>query len=227
LDGVPFTWVLESAKNKETSTMIDPQSIMRFIPFSESPYKATPGVAILEVKHLQGDTVLLEGIKTGSAEVIARVNDPSYKSMEARVRIIVVASLLLEPSEAWVVPGTILPLTLWQIKHGKKFEVGLPSSVYVFSVENEKAASYNRASSTVTALEYGDAKISVKDKNWVDELEEHLDALTTKIHVTEPKYLSLSAYPYKHWALVMGNVYEVQVDIYNEENQKLYIGQVS
>lgn len=79
LDGVPFTWLLESAKQKETSTLIDPQSIMRFIPFSESPYKATPGVAALEAKRMQGDTVLLEGIKTGSAEVIVRINDPLYK----------------------------------------------------------------------------------------------------------------------------------------------------
>lgn len=79
LDGVPFTWVLESAKHKETSTSIDPQSIMRFIPFSESPYNAPPGVGNLEAKRMQGDTVLLEGIKTGSAVVIAKVNDPSYK----------------------------------------------------------------------------------------------------------------------------------------------------
>jgi nuclear pore complex protein Nup210 len=77
LDGVPFSWVLESPK--QSSTITDPQSIMRFIPFSESLYKATDGVATLEAKRMQGDTVLLEGIKTGSADVIARVNDPFYK----------------------------------------------------------------------------------------------------------------------------------------------------
>jgi hypothetical protein len=70
---------LESAKHKESSTIIDPQSIMRFIPFSESPYNAAPGIATLEAKRMQGSTILLEGIKTGSAEVIARVNDPMYK----------------------------------------------------------------------------------------------------------------------------------------------------
>jgi len=77
LDGVPFTWLLESPK--QTSTLIDPQSIMRFMPFSESLYEAPKGIATLEEKRMQGDTVLVEGIKTGSAEVIARVNDPLYK----------------------------------------------------------------------------------------------------------------------------------------------------
>lgn len=138
-----------------------------------------------------------------------------------------VASLLLEPSEAYVIPGTILPVTLWQIKHGKKFQIRLPSSVYIFSVENEDAISYDRTSSQLTALNYGEAKINVMDKNWIDELEEHSEALTAKIHVTEPKYLSLSVFPYKNWALVMGNVYEVQVDVYNVENQKIFVGDVS
>jgi nuclear pore complex protein Nup210 len=137
-----------------------------------------------------------------------------------------VASLLLEPSEVWIVPGTILPLTLFQIKHGKKYEIKLPSSVYIFSVENEQAATYDRATSTVTALDYGEAKINVMDKNWVDELEEYSEALTAKIHVTEPKYLSLSVYPYKNWAVVMGNVYEVQVDVFNADNQKIFVGDV-
>lgn len=137
-----------------------------------------------------------------------------------------VASLLLEPHEVWIAPGSTLPLKLFQIKHGKKYEVRLPSSVYTFNVANPEAASYDRETSTIKGLEYGTAVINVMDKNWVDELEEHSEALTAKIHVTEPKYLSLSVLPYKNWALVMGNEYEVVVDVFNFENQKIFVGDV-
>lgn len=74
-----MSWVLESPKKRESAVALDPSSIMRFIPFAESSYKVSPGVRALEERHQQGETVLLEGIKTGSANVIARINEQPYK----------------------------------------------------------------------------------------------------------------------------------------------------
>jgi nuclear pore complex protein Nup210 len=146
---------------------------------------------------------------------------------DARVRIVVVASLHLDPHDAYVVPGTVLPLKLWQMKHGKKFEIKLPSSVYAFDVENSTVATYDSKKSEVTALEYGETAIKVTDKNCLDELEEQPEALTARIYVREPKYLSLTILPYKNWAIVLGQSYEIQVDVFDAKNQKIYVGEVS
>ncbi|CAL8098880.1 unnamed protein product [Orchesella dallaii] len=223
LDGIPFIWALESFK--ETSTLIDPQSIMRFMPFSESPYKAPPGVAALEAKRQQGDSVLVEGIKTGSAVVVSRINDPLYRSIDSRVRIVVVANLILEPNEAIVVPGTVVPLKLIQIKHGQKVEIKLPSSVYEFEVTNNSVIDYDPKVSEIRALAYGESKILVKDKNCVDGLEdEQPESLTSRIYVREPKFLSLHVMPYRNWALTINQPYEIHVEVYDAENQKITLG---
>jgi len=140
---------------------------------------------------------------------------------------VVVASLHLEPREAFVVPGTILPLQLWQMKHGKKFEIRLPSSIYEFEVENSTVATYDNDKSELTALNYGETTVKVTDKNCQDELEEQSQELIARIYVREPKYLSLTIFPHKNWALVLGQVYEVQVDVYDSSNQKILVKDVS
>lgn len=78
MEGVALKWWLES-HTTEASASTDPLSIMRFIPFSESFYEASPALAALEAKRLQGSQVLVEGLKTGSANVFAKISDHQYK----------------------------------------------------------------------------------------------------------------------------------------------------
>jgi nuclear pore complex protein Nup210 len=78
LEGIPFKWWLETP-TAETSSVTDPQSIMRFLPFSESLYNAPASISTLEERRLQGSQVLVEGLKTGSANVFAKIQDPVYK----------------------------------------------------------------------------------------------------------------------------------------------------
>ena len=47
--------------------------------YAESHYTAPPYVAALEKRGLQGDIILVEGIRTGSAKVSTRLKDPQYK----------------------------------------------------------------------------------------------------------------------------------------------------
>jgi len=78
LEGVPFKWWLE-APTAVTSSVTDPQSVMRFLPFSESLYNTPASITALEARRLQGSQVLVEGLKTGSANVFAKIHDPYYK----------------------------------------------------------------------------------------------------------------------------------------------------
>jgi hypothetical protein len=47
-------------------------SCVRFIPWADSPYDTEPSLEQLEKQGLQGNKVLLEGVKTGSAKVSVR-----------------------------------------------------------------------------------------------------------------------------------------------------------
>jgi len=73
LDGVPINWKLRGLKKEEST------SVCRFIPFTQSPYKAPAGVAALETNGLRGSTVLVEGVKTGSAYIIVDLGDTYYQ----------------------------------------------------------------------------------------------------------------------------------------------------
>jgi hypothetical protein len=53
----------------------------RILRFSESDYTMPSHIRYLEGLGLQGDMILAEGIRTGSAKVKARVKDAAYKVM--------------------------------------------------------------------------------------------------------------------------------------------------
>lgn len=63
LDGVVFEWSIVSLKKKKNL------SVLRFMTFKESTYEAHPSITALEDQNKRGYTVLLEGVKTGSAKV--------------------------------------------------------------------------------------------------------------------------------------------------------------
>ncbi len=46
--------------------------MIRFIPWADSPYNTEPILEQLEKQGQQGNKVLLEGVKTGSAKVSVR-----------------------------------------------------------------------------------------------------------------------------------------------------------
>ena len=49
------------------------------MPYSEAQYETPPYISILESRGVQGDSILVEGIHTGSAKVSAKVADLAYK----------------------------------------------------------------------------------------------------------------------------------------------------
>ena len=49
------------------------------MPYSEAQYETPPYIAILESRGFQGDSILVEGIHTGSAKVSAKLADITYK----------------------------------------------------------------------------------------------------------------------------------------------------
>ena len=59
-------------------------SSFRIKRFSDSHYTTPAHIAPLEERGLQGDMILVEGVRTGSAKVSTRLRDPVYKVSYAR-----------------------------------------------------------------------------------------------------------------------------------------------
>lgn len=59
LEGIEFTWTLSSPGS----------TVLRFITFRDSPYETPASVEAFEEMGKQGNMILLEGVKTGSAKV--------------------------------------------------------------------------------------------------------------------------------------------------------------
>jgi len=54
-------------------------AVYRISTFGDSSYDTPPHIEVLEKKGLQGDTILVEGVKTGTAKVQAKLRDSAYK----------------------------------------------------------------------------------------------------------------------------------------------------
>ena len=76
LRGIKFRWTIESGGGTAKGT-----DILRFMTWKDSPYNTEPILEKLESEGFQGNKVLLEGIKTGSAKVSVKLVDSQYSSV--------------------------------------------------------------------------------------------------------------------------------------------------
>lgn len=53
--------------------------LVRIIKFQDSSYDTPKHIEAMESQGLQGDTILVEGFRTGSAKVKVALRDPVYK----------------------------------------------------------------------------------------------------------------------------------------------------
>lgn len=112
LEGIVFTWSVESASNQEEN--------VKFIKFRDSTYALEPTLMALEAKGLQGSKVLLEGVRTGSSKVSVRLASKTYSDVPpAEVTVMVVANLFLVPHSTYVLSGATVDYHAEQMKSNK------------------------------------------------------------------------------------------------------------
>ena len=125
LDGIKFRWTIESGGGTGRGT-----DILRFMSWQDSPYNTVPILEKLESQGFQGNKVLLEGIKTGSAKVSVKLVDAQHSSVSPAVEpLMVVANLFLVPGSASLLPCASLEYEANQFKSNKLVPV---SHEYVF-----------------------------------------------------------------------------------------------
>lgn len=111
MQGVEFEWTLSNPEN----------TVLRFITFRDSPYETPPSIQAFEEIGKQGHIVLLEGVKTGSAKVSVHLPHFEYKRLEPiEVSLMVIANLIIEPSDIYILRGDVVHYKIIQVIYNKK-----------------------------------------------------------------------------------------------------------
>ena len=147
LKGIKFRWSIASGGAAKTD-------ILRFMSWRASPYNTEPILEELEGQGSQGNKVLLEGVKTGSAKVSVRLGDPRYSGVPAATEpLLVVANLFLLPPVAHLLPCSSLPYSASQFRANRLLPVPLPSPHHHLQLPGE-LGSVQEGTALLTAARY-------------------------------------------------------------------------
>ncbi|XP_061397212.1 nuclear pore membrane glycoprotein 210 [Musca vetustissima] len=226
LEGVEFNWVISSL-NKDSK---DWSSALRFLTFTESPYHEVPkALEKFEAQGLKGYMVLLEGINTGTAKVTVNLPYPEYGYVQPIVVYInVLANIILEPSDVYVLPGDTVNFRILQLKAGKLQEISL-NNQYFLEIEDNNIASMKGVSAT--GLKAGTTMVVLRDRNVPNDgsiagdSEAMKNAVpSARLTVAHPKKLGLSLLPHNNWITVEGEKHEIAVDLFTHDDHKITLG---
>ncbi|XP_049546523.1 nuclear pore membrane glycoprotein 210 [Anopheles darlingi] len=234
LEGIEFQWQIASHRSHETRVTGDESSwsqVLRFLTFSESKFHGVPRpIEKLEVAGVQGYMVLLEGINTGSARVTARLPHTEYAHVApVDVNIMVLANLILNPSDVYILPGDTIEFKVLQLKQGKLHEIALNSQYYL-EIEDETFASIG--GNVAKGLQVGRTFVLLRDRNVPHEdakqSGEDANAKATlpraSITVVDPKKLTINLLPYYNWVTVEGESHEIALNLYTADDHQITLG---
>lgn len=239
LEGVEFNWVISSL-NEDNKDWFP---ALRFLTFTESAYHEVPeALEKFEAQGLRGYMVLLEGINTGTAKVFISLSIlyfifnililfvfkvtvdlpyPEYRRVQPlQVYINVLANIILEPSDVFILPGDSINFRILQLKMGRLQEISL-NNQYFLEIDDLNVASIKGA--TATGLKLGRTMVILRDRNVPNDssfgVGDELAKTTVpsaRITVASPKKLGLSLLPYNNWLTVEGEKHEIAVDLYTQ-----------
>ncbi|KAK3103291.1 hypothetical protein FSP39_018237 [Pinctada imbricata] len=217
LAGMEFKWSLLPDTTAEQNEISE---ILRIIKFTESHYTTPRHIRHLENKGTQGDAILVEGMRTGSAIVRAKARDYAYKDVAApQVRIMVVANLMIVPAEAHVLKYADIKYKVQLLKHSSIIEIAMPSNQFSLEVQDGQICSLEAKTSIATAKELGSTEIVLNDKNLK---QDSLIKPSAMLYVVSASYLGFVVLPHKKWVLETGREYVVKIDVYDKDSHRIY-----
>lgn len=121
LEGVEFSWKISSQTPLDGKER-DWQKVLRFLRFADSKYHDVPAtVEKFDRQGLKGYMVLLEGINTGSAKVTVYLPYDEYSNVaQIEVNIVVLANIILDPSDVHILVGDTISFRILQVKSNSK-----------------------------------------------------------------------------------------------------------
>ncbi len=258
LDGLAFEWSIindirrsnaaessqvtgSSGEEKSLTGSIDSRNVLRTSKFIESEYEVSESIRQLESIGLSGHKILIEGLKTGTANVQSKLLDPYYKDAlkTPLVRLLVVANIMLEPAyPVFVLLGAIIKYNVFLIKQTSIEKISLPSQQYYFESRNATVANLlgaDKSGSTMVGLELGSTEIVLVDRNMKEEFFTNSNGKavidpqlvvpppTAQIHVVNPGYLVFTIKNWRaSWILEVGRTYEIVIQVYSANRELVF-----
>ncbi|CAI8026947.1 Nuclear pore membrane glycoprotein 210 [Geodia barretti] len=225
LRGHRFDWLL-LRDEEATHQTSEPEAILHFVRFDDSSYETDPIIGALEARGYYGDTVLVEGVSTGTAKVSVRFVDRVWKDSvaPATVKLLVIENIMLQPAmDVYILPYCIVHYTVERKKQGKTEVVVMPSDQYSLELTNTTVASLDTPSSNVTGLVVGDTEVVLQDKNML-----HTPSATKPsagVHVVPPHHLGYTISPDNIWVLEVGRQYQITVHVFDKFNHPILVTQ--
>lgn len=188
------------------------QEVLRFLRFAESRYHEVPKeVEHLESIGLKGSMTLLEGVNTGSASVTISLPYPEYSEIEPLVvQIMVLANLMLDPSDAHILVGDTIQFKIKQLKRGKLEEVSAQQYYLEIADNNYATLDGNYAS----GHKIGNTTVYLRDRNIPNHANNDMPPMpTAALCVTDAKKLTLNLLPHYNWVTTVAERHEIAVDL--------------
>ena len=175
-----------------------------------------------ESRDAKGPAILVEGIKTGSAKVTARIVGDGYKNVKsAEIELHVIANIgLIPPNVVYLIRGSKLQFKAEMAKQGPRVALILPSPQYYLKVLDPTIVSLNEENSQVEALKEGQTSLLLLDRNVATG--QSTRHPTTDIHVMRPSYLSIHVTPGENFALCEFTSYVIKFSLHDDWHHRLY-----
>uniref|UniRef100_A0A182YKB3 Nuclear pore membrane glycoprotein 210 n=1 Tax=Anopheles stephensi TaxID=30069 RepID=A0A182YKB3_ANOST len=234
LEGIEFHWQIASHRSHDSRHGGAGDSswsqVLRFLTFSESKFHVVPRpIERLEVAGVQGYMVLLEGINTGSARVTARLPHAEYSHVPpVDVNIMVLANLILDPSDVYILPGDTIEFKVLQLKQGKLHEIALNSQYYL---EIEDATFASMSGNAAKGVQVGRTFVLLRDRNVPHDTNAVNDEANSKatlpkasLTVVDPMKLTINLLPHYNWVTVEGENHEIALNLFTHDDHQITLG---
>lgn len=218
LEGIEFNWIIVSQNYRNFDTKDDGwEQVLRFLTFAESPYHEVPKtVEKFESIGLKGYTVLLEGINTGSAKVTVRLPYPEYNHVPAvEVDIMVLANIIVDPIDAYILVDDTIPFRILQLKQGKLQEITLNHQYYL-EIENMELATLT--GNLAKGNKLGRTSVILRDRKIVGDSSSMglatAPAPRASLTIVQAGKLALNLLPHYNWLTIESERHEIAADLY-------------
>ncbi|CAI5439516.1 unnamed protein product [Caenorhabditis angaria] len=218
LSEISLEWELSSSSAKNNNKPL------RIVPFEQSTYEAPEEIVKLEKNRKRGSLILIEGVGTGTSSLTAKFSDSFFKHVEAhKVDLIVVANLLLVPSQDMYIPvHSILPFQVLLVKQHGTEVVPMPSDNYELSVDSDKIIAFDRKTTSIRALTRGNSGVFLVNSHIDVETKAGLRPPSTNIHVVDVESIQWYVSG-DNWILETGKQYTFTIEMFDENRNNMFL----
>ena len=204
---------------------ISPLDIIRYRAWSSSSYASPDFVEFWESRGAKSSHVLVEGIRTGTAKIKARIMGDAYQDvLPAEITVHVVANLMLIPSnDLFVVRGSKVIFRAEISKQGPRVPLNLPLPQYYLEVLDDTVAKFDEQNNQLEAINEGHTSLVLRDRNIDSDHDGFLSQTSTDIHVMRPSYLSIEITPGESFQLRTDTVYTVLISLHDDWHHRLFL----